>query len=93
MEDLPITKVVVVPYKLGQPFVTEEEEMNLGTQMYNLHKWYICMSNDETNMFGIKYRDHDFFCGDDDFWVGFELLHHIYHRQALDVSIITIWAL
>ena len=85
--------MVVVPYKLGQPFVTKEEEMNLGTQMYNLHKWYIRMSNDETNMFGIKYRDHDFFRGDDDFWVDFELLHHIYHRQALDVSIITIWVL
>jgi len=30
-DDLPIAKVVAVPYKLGQPFVTEEEEMNLGT--------------------------------------------------------------
>ena len=52
--------------------------MNLGTQMYNLHKWYMRMSSDETNMFGVKYRDHDFFRGEDDFWVDFELLHHIY---------------
>ena len=51
------------------------------------------MSNDETNMFGVKYRDHNFFRGEDDFWVDFELLHHIYRRQALDISIITIWAL
>ena len=41
----------------------------------------------------VKYRDHDFFRGEDDFWVYFENLYHIYHRQALDVSIFTIWVL
>ena len=66
--------------------------MNLGTQMYNLHKRYMHVSNDETNMFGVKYRDHDFFRGEDDFWVDFELLHHIYYRQAMGVSIITIFS-
>jgi len=67
--------------------------MNLGTLMYNLHKCYMRVSNDEMHMFGVKYRDHDFFHGEDDFWVDFELLHHIYRRQALDVSIITIFVL
>ena len=51
------------------------------------------MSNDELDMFGVKYRDHDFYRGKDDFGVYFELLHDIYHRQVLDVSIITIWVL
>ena len=93
MEDIPIAKVVAIPFKLGKPFVTEEEEINLGTQVFNLHKWYMRMSNDEMNMFGVKYHNHDFFCGEDDFWVNFELLHHIYHQQALDISIITNWVL
>ena len=92
-EDIPTAPVVNIPFKLGKPFVTEEEEINLGTQMFNLHKWYMRMPNDEMNMFGVKYHDHDFFCGEDDFWVNFELLHHIYRRQALDISIITIWVL
>ena len=69
--------------------------MNLGTQMYNLHKWYMRMSSDETNMFGVKYRDHDFFRGDDDFWVDFELTSHIpstsprrlYHHHLGSISI------
>ena len=91
--DIPIGKVVAHPFKLGKPLVTEEEEINLGTQMFNLHRWYMRMSNEEMDMFGVKYRDHDFYRGEDDFWVYFELLHHIYHRQALDVSIITIWVL
>ena len=63
-EDIPIAKVVVVPFKLGKPFVTEEEEINLSTQMFNLHRWYMRMSNDEMDMFGVR--------------VYFELLHHIY---------------
>ena len=91
-EDIPIAPVVA-PFEHGKPFVTEEQEMSVGTQMFNLHRWYLRMSNDEMKMFGIKYRDHDFFRGEDDFWVYFEDLYHIYHRQAFDASIITIWVL
>ena len=50
VEDIPIAPVVNVPYEHGKPFVTEKEEMCLGTQMFNLHKWYLRMSNDETNV-------------------------------------------
>ena len=91
--DIPIAEVVAHPFKLGKPLVTEEDEIKLGTQMFNLHRWYMRMSNEEMDMFGVKYRDHDFYRGEDDFWVYFEDLHAIYHRQALDVSIITIWVL
>ena len=93
MEDIPVTPVVTVPYEHGKPFVTDEEKMSLGTQMYNLHKWYLRMSNNKTKMFGVKFHDHDFFRGEDDFWVFFENLYHTYRRQALDISIITIWVL
>ena len=91
--NIPIATVVAHPFKLGKPLVTKEDEIKLGTQMFNLHRWYMCMSNEEMDMFGVKYRDHDFYRGEDDFWVYFEDLHAIYHRQALDVSIITIWVL
>ena len=91
-DEIPVAPVVAIPYKLRKPFVTEEGEISLGTQMYNLYKWYMQMSRKEINMFGVKYCDQDFFRGEDDFWVDFELLHHIYRRQALDVSIITIFS-
>ena len=60
---------------------------------FNLHRWYLRMSKDHGKMFGVKYRDHDFFRGEEDFWVYFENLYYIYHRQALDAAIITIWVL
>ena len=43
----------ITPFQHGKPFVTEEEEKSLGTQMFNLHKWYLRMSNDEGKMFGV----------------------------------------
>ena len=82
--EIPVAPVLT-PFQHGKPLVTEEEEKSLGTQMFNLHRWYLRMSNDEGKMFGVKYHDHDFFRG--------ENLYHIYHRQALNVSIITIWVL
>jgi len=87
--EIPVAPVLT-PFQHGKPFVTEEEEKSLGTQMFNLHRWYLRMAKDEGKMFGVKYRDHDFFRGEDDFWVYFQNLYHIYHRQALDASIITI---
>ena len=89
---IPVARAIT-PFQHRKPFVTEKEEKSLGTQMFNLHRWYLRMSNDEAKIFLVKYRDHDFFRGEDDFWVYFENLYHIYHRQALDTSIITIWVL
>ena len=68
---IPITRTIT-PFHHGKPFVTEEEEKSLGTQMFNLHRWYLRMAKDEGKMFGVKYRDHDFFRGEDDFWVYFQ---------------------
>ena len=90
--EIPVAPVLT-PFEHGKLFVTEEEEKCLGTQMFNLHRWYLRMSNDKGKIFGVKKHDNDFFRGEDDFWVYFEDLYHIYHRQALDVSIITIWVL
>ena len=90
--EIPVAPVLT-PFEHGKPFVTEEEEKSLGTQIFNLHRWYLRMSNDEGKIFGVTYCDHDFFRGEDDLWVYFEDLYHIYHRQALDASIISIWVL
>ena len=67
--EIPVAPVLT-PFQYGKPFVTEEEK-SLGTQMFNLHIWYLRMSNDEGKMFGVKYHDHDFFRGEDNFWVYF----------------------
>jgi hypothetical protein len=45
---------------------------------------------DPMHMFGVKYRDHNFFIGEDVLWVNFEYVHAIYRRDALNISLITI---
>ena len=84
---IPVARTIT-PFQHGK-----QEEKSLGTQMFNLLRWYLRMAKNEGKMFGVKYRGHDFFRGEDDFWVYFEDLYHIYHWQALDASIITIWVL
>ena len=66
----------------------EEEEISLGMQMFKLHQWYLQKSKEEMRMIGFKYHDQNFFHGEDDFWVDFELIHAAYRRDALDVSIV-----
>ena len=44
--EIPVAPVLT-PFQHGKPFVIEEEEKSLGTQMFNLHRWYLRMSNDE----------------------------------------------
>ena len=41
--DIPVAPVLT-PFKHGKTFVTEEEEKSLGTQMFNLHRWYLRMT-------------------------------------------------
>jgi hypothetical protein len=64
-EDIPVAQVVRLPYEYGKPFVTKDEEINLGTQMHRFHRWYLRMSkeNNPKQMFGVKYRGHNFFTG------------------------------
>jgi hypothetical protein len=38
--DIPVTPILT-PFEHGKHFVTEEQEINLGTQMFNLHRWYL----------------------------------------------------
>jgi hypothetical protein len=85
---LPITTVAAHPYEHGKPFVTDEEFINLPTQMRAFHKLYMEHLKAGQYMFGVKYGHHDFFRVEDEFWVDFEDVHAIYHRGALDISLI-----
>ena len=89
MDDIPVTEVVGVPYEHEKPFVTKEQ-IRLGTQMFKFHNWYLLKSKEEMKMFGVKYRDQDFFRGKDHFCMDFELMHEIYRQDALDISILNI---
>jgi hypothetical protein len=59
--------------------------------MRAFHKLYMERSKASQYTFGVKYRHHDFFHGDDDFLIEFEDVHAIYHQDALDISLVSCW--
>ena len=48
---IPVARTIT-SFQHGKPFVIEEEEKSLGTQMFNLHRWYLRMSNDQGKKIG-----------------------------------------
>ena len=38
--EIPVAPVLT-PFHHRKPFVTKEKEKSLGTQMFNLHRWYL----------------------------------------------------
>ena len=87
--EIPVAPVLT-PFQHGKPFVTEEEEKSLGMQIFNLHKWYLrmtkgkCLESSIVTMISSAGKTTSGCTSK---------IYHIYHRQALDVSIITIWVL
>jgi hypothetical protein len=88
-DELPIASVAVHPYEHKKPFITDEEFINLPTQMHAFHKLYLERSKVGQYTFGVKYRHHDFFHGDDDFWIDFEHVHAIYRRDTHYISLMS----
>jgi hypothetical protein len=57
-DDNPFAEVVGLPYEYGKPFITDDEEISLGTQMHKFYRWYLQISKEEDPlyMFGVKYH-------------------------------------
>jgi hypothetical protein len=92
-DEIPIAFIAAHPYEHGRPFVTDEEFINLPTQIHAFHKLYMECLKAGQYKFGVKYRHHDFFHVDDDFWIDFEDVHAIYYRDTLHISLVSCWIL
>ena len=61
--------------------------------MHTFHKWYMKMSaKDPEYMIHVCVRDH-YFNGQDIFYMDFKDIYEIYHRGALDISLVSCWVL
>nr|CAE04171.2 OSJNBa0029C04.1 [Oryza sativa Japonica Group] len=90
----PIPKAeVAYKFELGKPLVRPEQLQSLPTQMYKFHEWYIEISANGREMFGAKIRNPDFLQGEDVLWIHFKDVFDLYHRDALDVSLLSAWIL
>ncbi|BAS82550.1 Os03g0173016 [Oryza sativa Japonica Group] len=90
----PIPKAeVAYKFELGKPLVKPEQLQSLPTQMYKFHERYMEMSANGREMFGARIRNPDFLQGEDVLWIHFKDVFDLYHRDALDVSLLSAWIL
>jgi hypothetical protein len=81
------------PFKYGQPFVQPHLVPKLSTQMRRFHEWYLKESAKGRQMVGVLIKDMDYFRGPDVMYLDFQDIYEIYHRDALDASLISCWVL
>nr|CAE76052.1 B1248C03.11 [Oryza sativa Japonica Group] len=90
----PIPKAeVAYKFELGKPLVRPEQLQSQPIQMYKFHEWYMKMSANGREMFGARIRNPDFLQGEDVLWIHFKDVFDLYHRDALDVSLLSAWIL
>ena len=62
----------------------EELIPRLPTKMRELHQWYMKASATKDVIFRARVQDRHFHRGMDDVWIEFENLYDLYHQDALD---------
>ena len=81
-------------FELGKSLVRLELVGSLSLKMYEFHEWYMKQSAIDKKMFGLKVKPIDFFGeGEKVQWLEFKVIYEVYHHDALDVSLISAWAL
>ena len=81
------------PFKLGEPLMWEELIPTLPTRMRELHAWYLKASASKDKVFRARIQDRNFHRGMDDIWIEFENLYDLYHQDALDKSLLSVFCM
>ena len=79
------------PFMLGEPLMREELIPTLPTRMHELHAWYLKASALKDVVFRARVQDMHFNWGMDDIWIEFENLYDLYHQDALDKSLLSVF--
>ena len=71
----------------------EELIPRLPTKMCELHQWYMKASTTKDVIFRAQVQDRHFHRGMDDVWIEFENLYDLYHQDALDKSLLSVFSM
>jgi hypothetical protein len=63
----------------------------LPTRMHGLHEWYMRATAGGDVMFTTRVKDSDLHWGLADIWIEFVSLWFLYHEDALDKSLISVF--
>jgi hypothetical protein len=80
-------------YQYGRSLVAKKDWSSLGTQMYQLNKWYMEACDREEQFLFVRVRPEHYFLGYDITHIEFNELHQLLHRDTLDKTLIGCWCL
>jgi hypothetical protein len=73
-------------YQYGRSLVAKKDWPSLGTQMYLLNKWYMKACDREEQFLFVRVSPEHYF-------LGYDIIHQLLHRNALDKSLVSCWCL
>ena len=91
--DIEINQNIRTPFIHGQPLVKQELIKDLPTQMRRFHDFYMRASARGRTMIGVLIRKENYFWPTDVMWLEFKDIYEIYHKEALDLSLVSCWIL
>ena len=80
-------------FVLGEPLMWEELIPTLPTRMRELHAWYMKASASKDVVFHAQIQYRHFHQGMDDIWIEFENQYDLYHQDALDKSLLSVFCM
>jgi len=80
-------------FVLGEPLMWPELLDVLPTRMRELHTWYMKAAADGTIMIAARVKDEDLYRGAADVWIEFESLWFLYHQDALDKFLLSVFCM
>ena len=81
------------PFVMGEPLMWPELIETLPTRMREFHKWYLKASAEEYIMIAARIKHTHFYRGMDDIWIDFDHFLFLFHQDALDKSLVSVWSM
>jgi len=81
------------PFVLGEPLMWPELIDTLPTRMREFHQWYLKACAEGYIMLATRIKHTHFYRGMDDIWIDFDHFLFLFHQDALDKSLVSVWAM
>ena len=77
----------------GEPLMWPELIDTLPTKMREFHQWYLKACIEGYIMLAARIKHTHFYRGMDDIWIDFDHFLFLFRQDALDKSLVSVWAM
>jgi len=81
------------PFVLGESLMWPELIDTLPTRMHEFHKWYLKACAEGYIMLAARIKHTHFYRENDDIWIDFDHFWFLFHQDALDKTLVSVWSM